>query len=276
MLRLVSIATRSSGWTRLLRPLSSSAGPSRIVNCAIIAHVDHGKTTLMDRLLQFCGAELAGERAMDSNEQERERGITITSKYTRLRHRDSVLHFVDTPGHADFGGEVERVLSMVDGVVLLVDATEGPMSQTKFVLSKAIALGKPAVVVLNKVDRDTHRAEVVETEIFDLFCALTSKDELLDYPLLFASARQGWVTESLEEVPGKDVGPLLDAIVRRFPQATSPEKLQLPFALSVNTISTDNHLGRIVTGKVETGKVSSLTSTWCPHRPRYPSGNPSR
>ena len=268
MLRLVSIATRSSGWARLLRPLSSSAGPSRIVNCAIIAHVDHGKTTLMDRLLQFCGAELAGERAMDSNEQERERGITITSKYTRLRHRDSVLHFVDTPGHADFGGEVERVLSMVDGVVLLVDATEGPMSQTKFVLSKAIALGKPAVVVLNKVDRDTHRAEVVETEIFDLFCALTSKDELLDYPLLFASARQGWVTESLEEVPGKDVGPLLDAIVRRFPQATSPEKLQLPFALSVNTISTDNHLGRIVTGKVETGKVSSLTSTWGPHRPR--------
>ena len=267
MLRLVSsVAPRRIASGRLLRPLSSAApDPLKIVNCAIIAHVDHGKTTLMDRLLQFCGAEVLGERAMDSNDQERERGITITSKYTRLRYKDTTLHFVDTPGHADFGGEVERVLSMVDGVVLLVDATEGPMSQTKFVLSKAVALSKPAVVVLNKIDRDTHRADVVETEIFDLFCALTSSDELLDYPLLYASARQGWVSESMSALPGKDVAPLLEAIIRRFPPASSPEKLQLPFALNVNTISTDNHLGRIVTGKVETGKVDLLAIPPCSH-----------
>lgn len=229
---------------------------SKIVNCAIIAHVDHGKTTLMDKLLQFCGATLTGERAMDSNDQEKERGITITSKYTRLRYKDRVLHIVDTPGHADFGGEVERILSMVDGVVLLVDATEGPMSQTKFVLSKAIALNKKAVVVLNKVDREGHRAQEVETEIFDLFCALTSSDALLEYPLLYASARQGWVAESLGAVPGKDVTPLLEAIIQRFPPAATAGMIDLPFAMNVNTISTDNHLGRIVTGKVEAGQVS--------------------
>ena len=210
----------------------------------------------MDKLLQFCGASLTSERAMDSNDQEKERGITITSKYTRLKYKDRTLHIVDTPGHADFGGEVERILSMVDGVVLLVDATEGPMSQTKFVLSRAIALNKKAVVVLNKVDREGHRADVVETEIFDLFCALTSKDELLDYPLLFASARQGWVTDSLAATPGVNVAPLLDAIIERFPPASSLEMAGKPFSLNVNTIATDNHLGRIVTGKVETGTVA--------------------
>ncbi len=210
----------------------------------------------MDKLLEFCGNQLTFERAMDSNEHEKERGITIMSKYTRLYYNDYTLHVVDTPGHADFGGEVERILHMVDGVVLLVDASEGPMAQTKFVLTKAIAAQKRAIVVLNKIDRESHRAQDVEGEIFDLFCALTSKDELLDYPLLYASGRQGWVTNSLEEIPGKNVIPLLDAIVQHIPPPANNDKLNLPFTLSVNNIQSDNHLGRIVTGRVETGKIS--------------------
>lgn len=231
------------------------SSPSLIRNVAIIAHVDHGKTTLMDKLLEKCGTTVTGERAMDSNEHERERGITIMSKYTRLYYEGHTLHVVDTPGHADFGGEVERILSMVDGVVLLVDASEGPMSQTKFVLSKALAANKPAVVVLNKVDREGHRAEEVEGEIFELFCALSSNDELLDYPLLYASARQGWVSTSLQEIPGKNgVVPLLDAIIKRVPAPRG--KLDAPFSLAVNTINSDNHLGRVCTGKVETGRLS--------------------
>jgi GTP-binding protein len=158
---------------------------------------------------------------------------------------------------SDFGGEVERILSMVDGVVLLVDASEGPMSQTKFVLGRAIMANKPAIVVLNKVDREGHRAEEVEGEIFELFCALTNSDNLLDYPLLYASARQGWVTKTLAEVPGKDgVVPLLEAIIERIPPAASAAKLEESFALSVNTIQSDAHFGRIVTGKVENGVVN--------------------
>jgi GTP-binding protein len=215
-----------------------------------------GKTTLVDKLLEHCGNELTFERAMDSNEHEKERGITIMSKYTRLYYKDYTLHVVDTPGHADFGGEVERILSMVDGVVLLVDATEGPMAQTKFVLSKAIAAKKKAVVVLNKIDRDTHRAEEVENEIFDLFCALTADDDLLQYPSLYASGRQGWVCHTLDEIPGKNgVVPLLDTIVSHIPPPRT-QNLTLPFSLNVNTISTDAHLGRLVTGRVETGRIS--------------------
>ena len=242
----------------------SSYEPKNIRNVAIIAHVDHGKTTLMDKLLAACSPEedmgKLSERAMDSNEHEKERGITITSKYTRLYYGDHVLHVVDTPGHADFGGEVERILSMVQGVVLLVDASEGPMSQTKFVLSKALGANKPAIVVLNKVDRDGHRAEEVESEIFDLFCALSGdNDDLLEYPLLYASAKNGWAVESLDEVPGKQgVKPLLEAIIAHIPapDVGSPESVTKEnFAMAVNTISTDNHLGRIVTGKVESGRV---------------------
>lgn len=194
---------------------------------------------------------------MDSNEHEKERGITITSKYTRLYYKDHALHVVDTPGHADFGGEVERILSMVDGVVLLVDASEGPMSQTKFVLSRALLAKKPAIVVLNKVDRDGHRADEVETDILDLFCALTSDEGLLDYPLLYASAKQGWVTTSLASIPGKEgVVPLLEAIIERIPPPNTAASLEEPFALGVNTIQTDSFLGRIVTGRVETGRIS--------------------
>lgn len=234
----------------------SKYDPRNTRSCAIIAHVDHGKTTMMDKLLAFCGTKVTGERAMDSNEHEKERGITIMSKYTRLYFKGHTLNIVDTPGHADFGGEVERILSMVDGVILLVDASEGPMSQTKFVLSKAIQNNKKAVVVLNKIDRDGHRAEEVESEIFELFCALTSKDELLEYPLMYASARQGYVVEKLDQVPGNSVEPLLDMIVKHFPSTNTLASLDDKFAMSVNTIQTDNHLGRIVTGKVEKGTIS--------------------
>jgi GTP-binding protein len=193
---------------------------------------------------------------MDSNEHEKERGITIMSKYTRLLYNNHMLHVVDTPGHADFGGEVERILSMVDGVVLLVDATEGPMAQTKFVLSKAIEANKKAIVVLNKVDRDSHRSDEVELEIFELFCSLTSRDELLHYPLLYASGRQGWVTRSLADTPGKQgVIPLLDTIIEHIPPPINAGKLNQQFTMSVNTIQTDYHLGRIVTGKVESGSI---------------------
>ena len=252
----VSRSGGSVGVQRSLSSRSASYDPKVLRNVAIIAHVDHGKTTLMDKLLEKCGSTNVAERAMDSNVHEMERGITITSKYTRLYYGENILHVVDTPGHADFGGEVERILSMVDGVVLLVDASEGPMSQTKFVLSKALAAQKKAIVVLNKVDREGHRADEVESEIFDLFCALSDNEDLLEYPLLYASAKQGWVTESLEDVPGKDgVVPLIDAIIKHIPSTTSAEDLNTPFALSVNTIQGDLHLGRIVTGKVESGTV---------------------
>ena len=235
---------------------SSNYDPSTVRNCAIIAHVDHGKTTLMDKLLEHCGTTIAGERAMDSNDQERERGITISSKYTRLYYKDHTLHIVDTPGHADFGGEVERIMTMVDGVILLVDATEGPMSQTKFVLSKAIAAGKRCIVVLNKIDRQPNRAEEVEGEIFDLFCALTDDEEILEYPRLYASAKQGWVASDLDKMPGPDVSALLDLIIETFPAPCETSTLEKPFGLSVNTISKDNHLGRVVTGKVAEGKIA--------------------
>lgn len=196
------------------------------------------------------------ERAMDSNVHEMERGITITSKYTRLHYNDYMLHLVDTPGHADFSGEVERILSMVDGVILLCDASEGPMSQTKFVLSKALSCGKKAIVVLNKVDREGHRAEEVENEIFDLFCNLTDDEKQLEYPLLFASAKNGWVTETLADAPGKDVIPLLNKIIEHFEPPSDEVTLNSPFSMSVNTISGDSYLGRIITGKVETGVLS--------------------
>jgi GTP-binding protein len=212
----------------------------------------------MDKLLGHCGTTVMTDRAMDSNEHEKERGITIMSKYTRLYCKnDYQLHVVDTPGHADFGGEVERILSMVDGVVLLVDASEGPMSQTKFVLSKALAAKKKTIVVINKIDRKDQRVDEVENEILDLFLALAGEEaELLDYPVLYASARQGWVTRNIREIPGKEgVIPLLDAIVEYIPPAAKTSDLAAPFALCVNTISSDPHLGRIVTGKVERGEL---------------------
>lgn len=210
----------------------------------------------MDKLLAACGSGTKVERAMDSNVHEIERGITITSKYTRLHYKGHMLHLVDTPGHADFSGEVERIMSMVDGVILLVDANEGPMSQTKFVLSKALQCGKKAIVVLNKVDREGHRANEVESEILDLFIALGAEDAQLDYPVMYASAKHGWVSADLATIPGKDVMPLLDKIVEHFPSPSNQDLLTKPFTFAVNTIQGDNFLGRIVTGKVETGMLA--------------------
>src|SRR5215831_6323914 len=189
-------------------------------NIAIIAHVDHGKTTLVDKLLAQSGTfranQQVAERAMDSNDLERERGITILAKCTSVVWQGVRLNIVDTPGHADFGGEVERILSMVDGVVLLVDAAEGPLPQTKFVLGKALRLGLRPIVLINKVDRPDARAHQVHDEIFDLFAALEANDEQLDFPTLFASAKQGWAATSLEGEQ-KDMAPLFDLILRHVP-----------------------------------------------------------
>jgi GTP-binding protein len=192
-----------------------------IRNLAIIAHVDHGKTTLVDQLLRQSGTFRANqqvqERAMDSNELERERGITILAKCTSVAWRGVRLNIVDTPGHADFGGEVERILSMVDGAVVLVDAAEGPMPQTKFVVGKALARGLKPIVVINKTDRADARAEVVHEEVFDLFAALGASDEQLDFPLLYASAKQGWAAEKLDS-ERKDMAALFDRIVAHVPR----------------------------------------------------------
>ena len=191
-----------------------------IRNVAIIAHVDHGKTTLVDCLLKQSGTfrdnQQVAERAMDSNDLERERGITILAKATSVVWKGTRVNIVDTPGHADFGGEVERILSMVDGVVLLVDAAEGPLPQTKFVLGKALRLGLRPIVLINKVDRSDARAHEVHDEVFDLFSALEASDEQLDFPTLFASARQGWAATSLE-AEHKDMEPLFDLVLKHVP-----------------------------------------------------------
>ncbi|MEM6945892.1 MAG: GTP-binding protein, partial [Pseudomonadota bacterium] len=182
-------------------------------NIAIIAHVDHGKTTLVDELLKQSGAfrenQAVAERAMDSNDLERERGITILAKCTSVEWQGTRINIVDTPGHADFGGEVERILSMVDGVVLLVDAAEGPMPQTKFVTSKALALGLRPIVILNKVDKPDAEPDRAHDEVFDLFAALEASDEQLDFPMLYASGRSGWAAESLD-APRENLAPLFD------------------------------------------------------------------
>src|SRR5271154_6754357 len=188
-----------------------------IRNIAIIAHVDHGKTTLVDQLLRQSGTfranQQVAERAMDSNDLERERGITILAKCTSVEWKGARLNIVDTPGHADFGGEVERILSMVDGVVVLVDAAEGPLPQTKFVTMKALKQGLRPIVIINKVDRSDARPHEVHTAMFDLLAALGATDEQLDFPQLFASGRNGWAAETLE-APREDLSPLFDLIVK--------------------------------------------------------------
>src|SRR5829696_2440465 len=189
----------------------------RLRNIAIIAHVDHGKTTLVDKLLSQSGSFRANqrveERAMDSNDLEKERGITILAKATSVVWKDTRINIVDTPGHADFGGEVERILSMVDGVVVLVDAAEGVLPQTKFVTGKALRLGLRPIVVINKVDRPDARVDEVLNEIFDLFVALEANTEQLDFPTLYASGRQGWAATSLAG-ERKDLSPLFDLVLR--------------------------------------------------------------
>ncbi|MDX1541287.1 MAG: translational GTPase TypA, partial [Geminicoccaceae bacterium] len=226
-------------------------------NVAIIAHVDHGKTTLVDRLLQMSGTFRAGQqvidRALDSNDLERERGITILAKCTSVVWQGLRINIVDTPGHADFGGEVERILSMVDGVLLLVDAAEGPLPQTKFVLGKALRLGLRPIVVINKVDRPDQRAHEVHDEVFDLFAALGASDQQLDFPTLFASAREGWTAEDPggPRIAGMD--PLF-ALIRSHVPAPEVEALG-SFTMLATTLERDPHLGRLLTGRIERGTI---------------------
>ena len=224
-------------------------------NIAIIAHVDHGKTTLVDAMLKQSGTVRANarmqERAMDSNDLERERGITILAKCTSVDWKGVKLNIVDTPGHADFGGEVERILSMVDGVVLLVDAAEGPLPQTKFVLSKALGLGMRPMVVVNKIDRSDARPDEVHTEIFDMFSALGANDEQLDFPTMFAVGRDGWAVRDMEKDERKDLSPLFDLIVSHVPAPA--HDLEAPFTMLATTLESDPYLGRILTGRIQTG-----------------------
>jgi GTP-binding protein len=227
-----------------------------IRNIAIIAHVDHGKTTLVDCLLRQSGAfrenQQVAERALDSNDLERERGITILAKCTSVIWRGVRINIVDTPGHADFGGEVERILDMVDGVLLLVDAAEGPLPQTKFVTMKALRLGLKPIVVINKVDRSDARPHQVHDEIFDLFAALDASEEQLDFPTLFASARQGWATPSLDR-PSDNMAALFDLIVGHVP----PPQIEAdrPFRMLVTTLEADPYLGRVLTGRIRAGSL---------------------
>lgn len=230
---------------------------STIRNLAIIAHVDHGKTTLVDALFRQSGVyrdnQRIAERAMDSNDLEKERGITILAKCTSILWNDHRLNIVDTPGHADFGGEVERILSMVDGVLVLVDASEGPMPQTKFVVAKALRLGLNPIVVVNKADKPDARPYEVHEEVFDLFAALDANDEQLDFPTLYASAKEGWAIENLED-PKKDLSPLFQAILNRVPEAKG--EVEAPFSMLVTTLESDPYLGRILTGRILSGKAT--------------------
>ncbi|MEM0990751.1 MAG: translational GTPase TypA [Pseudomonadota bacterium] len=232
-------------------------------NIAIIAHVDHGKTTLVDELLKQSGVfregQAVSERAMDSNDLERERGITILAKCTSVEWQGTRINIVDTPGHADFGGEVERILSMVDGVVLLVDAAEGPMPQTKFVTSKALALGLRPIVVLNKVDKPDAEPDRALDEVFDLFANLGADEDQLDFPALYASGRDGWADVELDG-PRSNLDPLFELIVRHVPQPAQAANKDAPFRMLATTLEADNFLGRILTGRVEAGTIKSGTT----------------
>jgi len=228
-------------------------------NIAIIAHVDHGKTTLVDMLLKQSGTfrenQQVAERAMDSNDLERERGITILAKCTSVVWNDVRINIVDTPGHADFGGEVERILNMVDGVCLLVDSAEGPLPQTKFVLGKALKLGMRPMVVVNKIDRSDARPDEVHNEIFDLFASLDASDEQLDFPTLFASGRNGWAVTSLDD-ERKDLTPLFELIVNHVP-APKVGSVDEPFTMLATTLEANPYLGRILTGRIQSGRVKT-------------------
>ena len=225
-------------------------------NIAIIAHVDHGKTTLVDALLRQSGSvrdnQHMDDRAMDSNDLERERGITILAKATSVEWGDHRINIVDTPGHADFGGEVERILSMVDGVVLLVDAAEGPMPQTKFVTAKALALGLRPIVVLNKVDKPDADPDRALDEVFDLFAALDANEQQLDFPHLYASGRSGWADDALDG-PRENLEALFKLILAHVPAPAQTGRRAEPFQMLATTLGADPFLGRILTGRVEAG-----------------------
>jgi GTP-binding protein len=227
-----------------------------IRNIAIIAHVDHGKTTLVDQLLKQSGSfrdhQVVAERAMDRNDLERERGITILAKCTSVIWKGTRINIVDTPGHADFGGEVERILNMVDGVIVLVDAAEGVLPQTKFVVGKALAQGLKPIVVVNKIDRQDARADEVHNEVFDLFAALGATDEQLDFPMLYASGRQGWAVASLDD-ERRDLSPMFDLVLAHV-HAPELDK-EAPFGMVASILDYDNFLGRVLTGRIEQGRA---------------------
>jgi GTP-binding protein len=224
-------------------------------NIAIIAHVDHGKTTLIDRLLTQSGTfrdnQKVAERVMDSNDLEKERGITILAKVTSLQWKDTRINIVDTPGHADFGGEVERILNMVDGAVLLVDAAEGPMPQTKFVLQKALKIGLKPIVCINKIDRPDERHIEVVNEVFDLFAALDATEEQLDFPIIYGSAKHGWMADK-PEGPQENMDALFNLVVRHF---APPVVEDGPFRMLATTLEANAFLGRILTGRIRSGSV---------------------
>ena len=231
---------------------------TEIRNIAIIAHVDHGKTTLVDVMLKDSGIyrdnEQVTERVMDSNDLERERGITILSKTTSVMYKNIKINIIDTPGHADFGGEVERVLGMVDGVLLLVDAFEGPMPQTRFVLKKALALNLKPIVVVNKIDRPQARPFEVVDEIFNLFLDLGASDEQADFPIVYASAREG-VSGLEPDAMAPGLQPLFDMIVNTVPAPQGDA--DQPFRMLVSNIDYDEYVGRIAVGKIDRGALST-------------------
>ena len=236
--------------------LSPKLAPMKLRNIAIIAHVDHGKTTLVDRLLQASGAfrdnQRVAERVMDSNDLERERGITILAKATSILWKDTRINIVDTPGHADFGGEVERILSMVDGAIVLVDAAEGPMPQTKFVVGKALKIGLKPIVCINKVDKHDARPIEVVNDVFDLFAALDATDEQLDFPIVYGSAKQAWMAAKAEGPKDKGVAPLLDLVLTHVKQ---PRVEDGGFRMLGTLLQANPYLGRIITGRVFAGSV---------------------
>ena len=229
----------------------------KLRNIAIIAHVDHGKTTLVDRLLQQSGAfrenQRVAERVMDSNDLERERGITILAKATSVVWKDVRINIVDTPGHADFGGEVERILSMVDGAIVLVDASEGPMPQTKFVVGKALKIGLKPIVCINKVDKPDARITEVVNECFDLFAALDATDEQLDFPIIYGSAKQAWMSDS-PDGPKENMGPLFDLVLRHV---EPPKVIAGGFRMLGTLLEANPYLGRVVTGRIFSGSIKS-------------------
>ena len=243
-----------------------------IRNIAIIAHVDHGKTTLVDQLLRQSGAyrehQAVVERALDRNDLEKERGITILAKCASVVWHETRINIVDTPGHADFGGEVERILNMVDGAIVLVDAAEGVLPQTKFVVGKALQRGIKPIVVVNKIDRQDARADEVHTEVFDLFAALGATDEQLDFPMLYASGRQGWADAELNG-PRKDLSALFDLVLTHVKAPTLDA--EAPFAMVASILEYDQFLGRVLTGPHRAGPRPPQHA-----RPRAPAGRHHR
>jgi len=229
----------------------------KLRNVAIIAHVDHGKTTLVDELLKQSGTyrenQRVAERVMDSNDLEKERGITILAKATSIVWKDTRINIVDTPGHADFGGEVERILNMVDGAIVLVDAAEGPMPQTKFVVGKALKVGLRPIVAINKVDRSDARPNEVVNEVFDLFAMLDATDEQLDFPILYGSGRSGWMAENPEGPQDQGMAPLLDLVLKHVPEPTVAADSQ--FRMIGTLLESNPFLGRMITGRITSGTV---------------------